>query len=389
MHAIRQYAALLGMNLSGIGERLGPVLTIVIGVTCAVGVLVSMLAMGAGAHRQAMGDVRADRVVIMSTGAQSVFQSSIPKETPSVIGNLPGIRQGPNSQPVAVSYALILMDARKRLGDARIYFPLLGVSPGVTELLPEMHLTAGRMFQPGLHELIASDSCARQFTGFDMGDKRSIRGGDWGVVGHFTQGNAQAQCRVYADAETLMSAFGLNSYNEMTVMLQSANAYDDFLRALKADPTLHVEAKHEREAMEQEFKQFNGILNFVSYFVGIIMAIAATLGAVNSLYAIVDSRRRELATLRAIGFGSGAIIASILSESILLALPGALLGGALAWIFFNGLSASPFGVSLQLAVTPSLVVLGITWALAMGLLGGFLPALRAARVPVTTALRAL
>ena len=119
------------------------------------------------------------------------------------------------------------------------------------------------------------------------------------------------------------------------------------------------------------------------------MAIAATLGAVNSLYAIIDSRRRELATLRAIGFGSGAIIASILSESILLALPGALLGGALAWIFFNGLSASPFGVSLQLAVTPSLVVLGITWALAMGLLGGFLPALRAARVPVTAALRAL
>jgi putative ABC transport system permease protein len=389
MHANRQYMALLRMNLAGIAQRLGPVLTILIGVTCAVGVLVSMLAMGAGAHRQAMGDVRADRVVILSTGAQSVFQSSVPKDAAFAIGNLPGVRQGANNQPVSVANALIIMEARKKQGNTRINFPLSGVSAGVMELTPEMHLTAGRMFQPGLHELIASDSCALQFNGFEIADKRSIRGGDWSIVGHFAQGDPKGQCRVYADAETVMSTFGLNSYNAVSVMLQSAAGYDDFVRALKADPTLHVEAKHEREAVEAEFKQFNGILNFVSYFIGIIMAVAATLGAVNSLYAIVDARRRDLATLRAIGFGSGAIIASILSESILLALPGAVLGGALAWIFFNGLSASPFGVSLQLAVTPSLVVVGIMWALAMGLLGGLLPALRAARVPVTTALRAV
>ena len=125
-----------------------------------------------------------------------------------------------------------------------------------------------------------------------------------------------------------------------------------------------------------------------SYFVGTIMAIGATLGAVNSLYAIVDSRRRELGTLRAIGFGSGAIVASILCESLLFALPGALLGGALAWVFFNGLSASPFGYNFQLAVTSSLGLIGIAWALGMGLAGGLLPALRAARLPVATALRA-
>src|SRR5580658_860637 len=184
MNATRQYVALLGMNLAGIGARLGPVLTIIIGVTCAVGVLVSMLAMGAGAHRQAMGDVREDRVVILSTGAQSVFQSSIPKDTASVIRNLPGIRQDANSQPVAVTVALILMDARKRLGDGRINFPLLGVSAGLQELRPELHLTAGRMFRPGLHELIASESCARQFAGFEIEDKRSIRGNDWAIVGH-------------------------------------------------------------------------------------------------------------------------------------------------------------------------------------------------------------
>jgi putative ABC transport system permease protein len=140
--------------------------------------------------------------------------------------------------------------------------------------------------------------------------------------------------------------------------------------------------------MEDAFKPLNAVLNFVSLFVGTIMAIGATLGAVNSLYAIVDSRRREMATLRAIGFSGSAVVAAVLIESILLALPGAVLGTLAAWLLFNGLSASPFGFSFQLAVTPPLAVIGVEWALAMGLVGGLLPALRAARMPITTALRA-
>lgn len=376
------------MNLTDITQRPGLILTIVIGVTCAVGVLVSMLAMGVGARRQAMGNVREDRVIVMSTGAQSAMQSSIPKAVAISIRDLPGIKRSANGQPVADSAVLIVMEARERLDDSRIYFPLIGVGTDLPELLPEMHLTTGRMFQPGLHELIADKSCARQYTDFNIGDKRPVRGSDWVIVGHFELGNAQGRCVVYADAQTLLSAFGLNNYNLVTVMLQSAAGYDDLVRALRANPTFHVEAKHESEVVEDEFKGLNGILNFVSYFVSVIMAIAATLGAVNSLYALVDARRRELATLRAIGFESDAIVVSILSESILLALPGAFLGGALAWLFFNGFSASPFGFSFQLAVTPSLVALGIMWALGMGLVGGLLPALRAARVPVTTALRA-
>jgi putative ABC transport system permease protein len=140
--------------------------------------------------------------------------------------------------------------------------------------------------------------------------------------------------------------------------------------------------------MAQTFKPLNSILDFASYFVGAIMAIGGTLGAINSLYAIVDSRRRELATLRAIGFRPGTIVAATLCESMLLAIPGALLGAALAWVLFNGLSASPFGYSFRLEVTPALALLGVIWALVMGLIGGILPAVRAARVPVTTALRA-
>jgi putative ABC transport system permease protein len=193
---------------------------------------------------------------------------------------------------------------------------------------------------------------------------------------------------VYADVDIVMSTFARNTYSIVSVLLRSPSDYDAFRAAVQANPTLHLEAKHEKEVVQDAFKQLNGLLDFVSYFVGTIMAIGATLGAVNSLYSLVDARRRELATLRAIGFGSGAIVASILCESVLLALPGALLGAGLAWALFNGLSVSPFGYSFQLEVTRSLALTGVVWALAMGLFGGLLPALRTARVPVTTALRA-
>ena len=165
-------------------------------------------------------------------------------------------------------------------------------------------------------------------------------------------------------------------------------AFAELSNALKANPSLHLKAQHEAEIFEQNMQQINGILNFISYFVGSIMALAATIGAANSLYAIVDSRRRDLAILRAVGFNSAPIIASVVAESILLALPGALVGALVAWLLFNGLLASPFGASFHMAVTPSLALLGLGWALGMGVIGGLLPALRAARVPVTVALRA-
>jgi putative ABC transport system permease protein len=386
MNFIRQFSGLLRVNLAGATQRLGSVLTIIIGVTCAVGVLVSMLAMEAGARREEMGGVRADRVILRSLGTRSI-DGSVPREEATTILDLPGIKKGSNGEPVVVFEAMVPMEGRRRLTGIRIFFPLAGVSQKVAEYAPELHLTAGRMFQRGLHELVASNPCVRQFEEFEIGARRSIRGVDWTIVGHFDQGDSQ-QCVVYADVDTLMTTFNRNTYSQVCVMLQSPAAFDVLRNAVNANPTLHLEALREREAVEDGFKQLNALFTFVGYFVGTIMAIGATLGAVNALYAIVDSRRRELATLRAIGFGPAAIMASVLCESMFLAVPGALLGGALAWIFFNGLAASPFGYSFQLAVTPSLAVTGVVWALAMGLLGGFLPALRAARVPVTTALRA-
>jgi putative ABC transport system permease protein len=388
MHPIRQFIVLLQAGLSGISQRLGPVLTIILSVGCAVAVLVSMLAMGVGARRQAMGDVREDRVILMSTGAQSPGQSSIPKDVAYTIATLPGIRKGADGKPIVVFQAFVGFQGRKRTGGTRAWFPINGVSDGLRELMPELRITDGRWFRPGLHELVASNACNRQFSGFELGAKQALSSGDWVVVGHFDQGHSRAQCLVYVDADSVLSAFSREDFNSVSAMLQTPADYASFANAASANPILKVDAHHERELVEENSKEFNRILNFTAYFVGTIMALGATLGAVNSLYAIVDSRRRELATLRAIGFGSGAIIVSTLAESILFAFPGALLGGGLAWMFFNGYSASPFGFTFQLAVTPALLTLGIAWALGMGLIGGFLPALRAANVPIATALRA-
>jgi len=386
MNFVRQFFGILRVNLSGGAQRMGAVLTIIIGVACAVGVLVSMLAMGIGMQRQAMENVRADRVILSSTGARSI-QSSIPRDVAVSARDLPGIKKDIDGAPIVIFTSLIPIEAHRRVSGIRVFFPLVGTTVNLTRYRPEIRLTAGRMFQPGLHELIASNPCRRQFTGFEIGDSRSLRGVDWTIVGHFDEGHA-LQCVVYTDVDVLMSTFNRNTYNQVSVMLQSPADFGAFRDALRANPTLRLEVQQEREEMLENFKQLKGILDFASYFVGTIMAIGATLGAVNSLYAIVDSRRRELGTLRAIGFGSGAIITSILCESLLFSLPGALLGGALAWVFFNGLSASPFGYNFKLAVTPSLALIGIVWALGMGLAGGLLPALRAARLPVAEALRA-
>jgi putative ABC transport system permease protein len=386
MKLAKQFWALLCMNVAGIPARLGLVCTIVIGVACAVGVLVSMLAMGVGAQQEAMGDVSPNRAVLTSVDAPSPAQSSIEPGAMALIRDLPGIQRSALGKPIVVFQATVIVQARSKVDRSRTGFPVMGVSPGLTEYQPALHITVGRMFTPGLRELIASNKCAKQYQDFGVGAKRHMRGGEWLVVGNFDL--ASTVCLVFADGDTILSAFGRSTYNQANVLLESPASFATLSRALKANPSLHLKVQHEAEIFAQNMAQLNGILNFVSYFVGAIMALAATIGAANSLYAIVDGRRRELAILRAVGFHGVPIIAAVISESILLALPGALIGALIAWLLFNGLLTSPLGASFHMAVTPSLALLGLGWALGIGIISGLLPALRAARVPVTVAMRA-
>ena len=388
MDFLRQLGMLLYMNLLGVPRRLGLACTTVIAVTCAVGVLVSMLAMSIGARQAAMGNVRPDRASVLSFDAVQPNRSYIRKDLAALIEALPGIRRNSRGQPIAVPEVEVYVQARRKDSGNAVGFPVIGAGAGLTDYASELHLTAGRMFRPGLRELIASNDCARRYQNFTVGSKRLIGGGKWLVVGNFDLGRTTGTCFAYADADTLLSAYPRGGYNDVNVVLQSPAAFDELLNAIKSNPQLQMKVEHEAELAEASEQQVNGTLNFVSYFVGAILAVAATIGAANSLYALVDSRRRQLATLLAIGFTGAPIVASTLSEAILLAIPGALIGAGLAWLFFNGLSSNFRDFSFHLAVTPYLVALGIGWALAIGLISGLLPAVRAARVPVTVALRA-
>ena len=283
--------------------------------------------------------------------------------------------------------ALVFVQARDKLNGTKTGFALSGSNGPLTDYYPELHLTAGRLFRPGLREIIASNLCVEKYADFAVGDKRTMRGGDWTVVGNFELGQWQGVCIVYADADVVLTSFKLTHFNEVGVMLKTVASIHELRAALAANPQLHAEVKYEAQVVDDGMKQFNAILNFISYFVGGIVAVAATLGAANSLYAVIDGRRKELATLRAIGFRATPVVASILTESILLALPGALLGTGLAWLLFNGFAASPLGFTLHMAVTAPVAALGISWSLAMGVFGGLLPALQAARVPITVAMR--
>jgi putative ABC transport system permease protein len=386
---MKQYWALLYMSLASLPARLGLVLTIVIGVGCAVGVLVSMLAMGVGAQRQAANWVRADQAEVLSVGSLAPWQSSVPKDVAPLVGTLPGIRLNQAGKPIAVPAAEVFVQARDRVSGAKIGFPVIGVGPGIADYSPALHMIAGRMFRPGMHELITNSLCVRKYADFAVGDKRTMRGGDWQIVGNFEIDKEPGSCVVFGDVEVIMSAFGRNTYNQVDVRLRSPEDFTRLENAIQANPSMHLEVKREADIADEGTKQVRGILNFISYFVGSIMAVAATLGAANSLYAVVDGRRRELATLRALGFGAGPIVGAMLTESILLAVPGALLGAGLAWVLFNGFAASPFGFTFRLAVTASTASIGISWALVIGFVGGLLPSVRAARVPVTAALRAV
>jgi putative ABC transport system permease protein len=387
MKILKQFAALLQMSLRGLQFRLGTVLVSIIGTTCVVGVLISMLSMGAGARAKVMQNVRADRAWVLKHGAQGNFDSSLPRNVVPIIEDMPGIKKDTDGKTLAYASVIEVVEGRKKIDNSRANFGLIGVSDGFLAVNPNLRLTAGRMFRPGVRELIAGKSRHELFKNFEIGDQVRLRGNYWTVVGHYQSGGFFDDS-LMGDAPTVMSAFRNGAFNTVTVMLESPAAFEQLQNALKANPSIDVDVRHEIDLMREQSKQLSGIMDFVSYFVGVTMAIGATLGAINAMYAIVDSRRRELATLRAIGFGVWPVILAVLAEALILVLPGAAIGALAAWVLFNGHVISPGGMSFSLSVTPGLVMLGIGWALAMGLIGGLLPALRAANASVTQALRA-
>jgi putative ABC transport system permease protein len=387
MTFLRQTIELTGTGLRGIGQRRGSSLVTVIGVTTAVGVLVSLLAIREGANIFTGQNSRKDIVNVLSRGATSTAQSVITRDTLAVIENAPGVKRSPDGRPYVTATTFVSVDAIKKNGKrGNVY--LVGFTPGAALVQSNVKIIAGRQYRPAVHELTVSDPIRKMYRHMDIGDHLVLNRTEWTIVGVFAGNDSIGDSVLRGDADTVMSAFNRNVYQSANVQLESPAAAQRFTRALLDNPAISVEVKSNEQTMQDNFGQLNALLNFVAYFVGTVMASGAVFGALNSLYGSVDARRREIATLRAIGFNSGPITVSVLVEGMVLALPGAFLGAAVAWILFNGNVVDVAGLIFKLTVTPHLLVISIAWALAIGLIGGSLPAMRAARLEVATALRA-
>jgi putative ABC transport system permease protein len=388
MLGFRQSLALTLTALQSIPERLGASLVTVIGVVTVMGVLVTMLALGEGLERLAHTGSRPDRVSVISAGAESALASSASRATLDKVMGKPGVRHDAQGKPLVTGVVLMVIDGvTKKNQHSSIGFFAAG--PQWRQMWPDVQVVEGRYFEPGLHELLVSQRIRERFKGMDPGDTVKARGTAWKIVGVYKNTGGFFDNALVADADTVVAAFPQTTYAEVSVMLESPADFKAFKDAVTSDPTLSADVQTEDEGNEAVIKGLRGVLDFISYFIASLMAIGAACGALASLYAAVDSRTREIATLRAIGFRSGPVVMSVLAEGMVLAIPSALLGAGIAWFLFNGHVASVNGLSFNMTVTAHSVLISLYWAIAITLLGGLLPAIRAARLPVATGLRAI
>ncbi len=391
MSTFTQVREIVLMNLKSVPQRLGASLVIVIGIAGVVGVLVAMLSMSAGLNRTLTATGDPDRAIVLRGGANGELASILERSAATLIRQDPAIARGADGLPMASSELVVVADVPRKGDGSGANVTLRGVEPAGFALRPELKLLEGRRFRPGLRELIVGKGAFTQFDGLQVGSKLKFRGSYWVVVGVFETGDAH-DSELWADLETVQSAFGRGGASSVLVRL----AYRDALGALKArlesDPQLNVEAKTEQEFFSAQSSGLTRQIGFLTNIVAVIMAFGALFGALNTMYSAVSARTAEIGTLRALGFGNAPVVASVMAEAMALSLIGGVLGAVTAYLLFNDYSVSTLGggftqVAFNFAVTPGLVVQGLVWALGIGFLGGLAPALRAARLPVTAALR--
>ncbi|HEY8254548.1 MAG TPA: FtsX-like permease family protein [Rhizomicrobium sp.] len=389
MNALRQIAAVTGLGLRHLPSRLGPSLVTVAGMAAAIGVLVSILSLAAGYAELQRRTGDPGRAIILPETTDTEGAGAISRGVLGDIMAMSGIAKDTDGASLAdPEYVSILLANRRPAGRPPGLASLRGIGRKGLAVRPELKIVAGRMFRPGARELIVGIALQPEFRGFDLGDKVIMQDGQWPIVGSFTTGGDILEGQIIGDAATLMSAAKRNAFNSVIVRLDGPSGLKTLQQALAARPKLGVRAERQSDYYERTSQDAAGFFRAVAYAVGGIMALGALCGALNTMYSAVSARTREIATLRALGFSGIAVAISVITESILLALAGALIGIALAWALFNGQGYAFGEVLFHLAVSPALVAVGLAWALAVALLGGILPAIRAARLPVVNALRA-
>lgn len=393
MSAFRQIREIVWINLQSIPQRLGASLVIVIGIAGVVGVLVAMLSMSSGLDKTLSATGREDRVAVLRGGANTEISSFLDRAASTLIVHDPAIARDADTLPLVSRELLIVTEVPRRGQRTGANLSLRGVEPKGFALRPELVVVEGRRFRPGLREIMVGAGAQRQFADLEVGRELRFRGSSWRIVGVFETGDAH-DSEFWADAEAVQSAWGRTGYSSVLVQLANPDSFAAIKARLTSDPQLNVDVMREREYFGAQSANLTRQIGFLTGIVAAIMAVGALFGALNTMYSAVSARTVEIGTLRALGFGRLPVVASVMAESMLLSAAGGLIGAVVAYGLFNDYSVSTLGggftqVAFNFAVTPALVLRGLLWALGIGFLGGLMPAVRAARLPVTTALRAV
>ena len=385
---LKQIIAVTSMNFKALKGRFWPSLVIVVGMACVVGVMLSMMSFTAGIVSAYAGAGSPSNAIVMSTSAQSEAGSNLPRGNFDTIADSPAVARGSDGKPMADPEILVNIPMVRKADGLDSTMLLRAVGPRGISLRPQLKLVEGRMFHPGARELIVGRASQGQFVGTRLGDKVTLPDGEWPVVGVFTTEGDFLEGEFFSDLDTAMTANKKTMYNGVLVHLTSPAAFETFRRAVTTNPALQTSVERQSAYYARQIAQQAAVVDVTAYVIGFVMAIGAMFGALNTMYAAVGARTREIATLRALGFGSTAVVISVISEAMLLAVIGALIGAGVAWMMFNGNQKAIGANVFNMTVSPHLVEVGILWAMVVGLIGGLFPSIRAARLPVATAIRA-
>jgi len=397
MKFFAQVGAVTGMNLRNIPQRWSSSLVAVLGIGGVTLVLVALLSIAAGFKVALEGSGSDDVAIVLRGGSNNELSSGFGPDTVTVVSDAPGIRKDPKTgKPLLSPELYVLVDGKMRGKDASTNLPLRGVSALAPQVRRQFKLTKGRMFKEGTNEVVVGEGAVSQYEGLDVGS--TVRWGTtvWNVVGHFSDGGGIAESEVWGDTPIVQQSWHRgNSYQSIRAKLNSAADLKAFKDTLTKDPRVRLEIMSERSFYIDQQKIMSTIINVVGWTLAIMMGIAAIFAALNTLYNAVAQRVREIATLRALGFGGFPVVISVLAEAIVLGAVGGLVGGLLAFLTLNGMHSSTMNfasfsqLTFAFTVTPKLMLTGIIYGLILTFIAGILPGIRAARMPITSGLREL
>ena len=394
MRWLTQIAAVTWLNLRTLGQRRGASTAAAFGIMVVVAVAIAILSIAEGFRQTMASTGDPATVIVLRGGSDSEMTSGVTRDATRIIAEAPGVLRSPQG-PVASAELFVIVDVPKRSTGTDANVPLRGVQPAAFAVRKNFKMVQGTQFSPGKNEVIVGQGAAKEFAGLEVGHRLRWGENEWTVVGVFTDGGSLSESEIWCDVDVLQPAYRRQGFQSVHARLESPEAFNRFKDALTSDPRLDISVYREPEYYAAQSEALTTLVYALGFLICPLMLAGAIFGALNTMFSSVATRSREIATLRALGFGSGPVVISVLAEALFLAVVGGSIGAAFAYYAFNGFRAATMNwqsfsqVSFAFAVTPRLLLLGFVATLAMGLIGGLFPAWRAARLPVATALREL